>query len=235
MWLLLMCFELLKGISRNMIIIICNYLVLWEGKYKEMTKCNIHAEVLPADDSPEGSKTELPSITIETPTEEGTPVKKKRESKAFLPPSAKPKSDKVLPDAGVEFKSYVHRKKGIKGWEKTYAVLTYQALYFTTIEDNKEYSNIIHLSADGSCTVSQKKGHDKHSQTLVIKAGKKSEHISVEAGTEFSRWKQALDRVMGTGEMVGELLSEDEEIMEGIIIMLIIYVKAVLTVKPWST
>ena len=67
-------------------------------------------------------------------------------------------------------KGYIHRKKqGLTTkWEKTYCVLTFQAIYFTTMEDKKEYTNMLAISADCDGKLSEtKKGHDKHIQVPV--------------------------------------------------------------------
>lgn len=129
---------------------------------------HVHVHTLLLAETEENGKAaeDVPSISIEEPPpeEQSTPVKKRKESKA---PSLKPQSQRKLPDHGVEMKGYVHRKKAAglgKAWEKTYCVLTYQAVYFTTMEDNKEYTHMFPLSTEVKGSVSPKKGHDKSSQ-----------------------------------------------------------------------
>ncbi len=116
--------------------------------------------------SPSHQQEPVPSITIdEVPSQ--ADKKSKRESKAL---TVKP--EKKLPDLGVAMKGYMHRKKtGLtKNWEKPYCVLTYQAMYFTTVEENKEYSNMLPISqsCQGKLSETKKgKGHDKHCQVPV--------------------------------------------------------------------
>lgn len=69
-------------------------------------------------------------------------------------------------------KGYIHRKRpGLtRSWEKTYCVLTYQALYFTTMQDTKDYSSMLSIYPDSEGKLSETKkgkGHDKHSQVPV--------------------------------------------------------------------
>lgn len=92
----------------------------------------------------------------------------KRDSKAL----GGTKQEKKLPDQGVALKGYIHRKKpGLgRSWEKTYCVLTYQAMYFTTMQDTKEYSGMLPIYPDTECKLSETKkgkGHDKHCQVQV--------------------------------------------------------------------
>ena len=118
----------------------------------------------------------MPSITIEqppssdaadpqTPTHADTPTLKKKKEKAALGVS---KPAKKLPDQGVEMKGYMYRKKPGLGnrWEKAYCVVTYQAMYFTTMQDNTEYNHMLSLMGDAQKTLSEKKGHDKNSKVL---------------------------------------------------------------------
>ena len=130
----------------------------------------------------------VPSITVEEPlpANEEEPIsstlKKKRESKALAVP--KPAPVRKLPEQGVEMKGYIHRKKPGLGsrWDKTYCVLTYQAIYFTTMQDNTEYNNMLTLSGDAADqrTLSEsKKGHDKNSMVLVNSCTQYSRIISI--------------------------------------------------------
>ena len=118
------------------------------------------------------SSLDVPSITIEqppssspvatpqTPTHEDTPTLKKKKALGVSKPAKK------LPEQGVEMKGYIYRKKPGLGtrWEKTYSVLTYQAMYFTTMQDNVEYNHMLSLMGDAQKTLSEKKGHDKNSK-----------------------------------------------------------------------
>ena len=104
----------------------------------------------------------MPSITVEEPVnEEGlsSTLKKKRDSKAL----AVSKPVRKLPEQGVEMKGYIHRKKQGLGskWDKTYCVLTYQAIYFSPAPDS-DYNQTLSLTADSG--ISEKKGHDKNSK-----------------------------------------------------------------------
>ena len=111
----------------------------------------------------------VPTITVEEPVapsepanEQPSPAKKRKESKVL-----EPKSEKALPKHGVEIQGNIHRKKPGIGtrWEKTYCVVTYEAIYFTTIEDRGEYNFMLNVVPDGTTSVSEKaKGHDKHSK-----------------------------------------------------------------------
>ena len=109
----------------------------------------------------------IPAITVNEVASEPEKKQQKRESKALVP-----KNEKKIPDQGVAIKGYIHRKKpGLgRNWEKTYCVLTYQAIYFTTVNDNKDYSNMLPIYPDsqGELIETKKgKGHDKHSQVPV--------------------------------------------------------------------
>jgi hypothetical protein len=66
---------------------------------------------------------------------------------------------KLLPDQGVALKGYLHKKKpGLgRNWEKMYCVLTYQALYFTGMEDNKDYSGMLPIYPDAEAKLSETK------------------------------------------------------------------------------
>ena len=113
---------------------------------------------------------DVPCITVDEPAVEneeeqtGT-LKKKRENKGL----AVTKPLRKLPDQGVEMKGYIHRKRQGLGtrWDKTYCVLTYQALYFTTMQDNTEYSSMLSLTTDLKANISEKKGHDKKTKVFV--------------------------------------------------------------------
>ena len=118
------------------------------------------------------SALEIPSITVEqppspatpsTPTHEDTSTLKKKKALGVSKPA------KRLPDQGVEMKGYMYRKKPGLGtrWEKAYCVVTYQAMYFTTMQDNTEYNHMLSLMGDGEKTISEKKGHDKNSKVLL--------------------------------------------------------------------
>ena len=111
-------------------------------------------------------------------------------------------------------KGYAHRKVGWNKWEKCWCILTYNALYFTNVEDNKDYSAMFPISSEAKNSVQQKKGQGS-SQGLLIKSGNKKEHISVESSSELADWRAFLEQVMGIGG-VEELASEDEEIEEEI-------------------
>ena len=144
--------------------------------YSPLTHTHTHTHILtePSEEpAAADSSLEVPSITIEqppssvaphTPTHEDTPtLKKKRESGKALNVS---KPARKLPEQGVEMKGYMYRKKPGLGtrWEKTYCVLTYQAMYFTTMQDNMEYNHMLSLMGDAQKTLSEKKGHDKNSK-----------------------------------------------------------------------
>ena len=66
-------------------------------------------------------------------------------------------------------KGYMYRKKPGLGnrWEKAYCVLTYQAMYFTTMQDNTEYNHMLSLMGDAQKILSEKKGHDKNSKVYI--------------------------------------------------------------------
>lgn len=103
--------------------------------------------------------------------------KSKRDSKAL---TIKP--DKRLPDQGVAMKGYLHRKKpGLgRSWERTYCVLTYQTMYFTTMEDKKDYTSMLPVSSDSGGKLSETKkgkGHDKHSQVSSGELGRGGECV----------------------------------------------------------
>lgn len=115
----------------------------------------------------------MPAITVEEPppvasetTADRTATKNKKETAGK---TLEPTSDRVLPNLGVEMKGHIHRKKPGLGtrWEKTYCVLTYTAVYFTTIEDKGEYNYMLAVETDGNSTISEKaKGHDKQSKVI---------------------------------------------------------------------
>lgn len=114
------------------------------------------------------SHNNVPSITVDEVASQSDQKKSKKETKTLTP-----KVEKKLPDQGVVMKGYLHRKKPgslSRSWEKTYCVLTYQSMYFTTVEDNKEYSSMlpIYPDSDGKLAETKKgKGHDKHIQVQV--------------------------------------------------------------------
>ena len=111
---------------------------------------------------------DVPSITVEEPASEeslSSTLKRKRDSKT--PALAVTKPARKLPDQGVEMKGYIHRKKPGLGtkWDKSYCVLTYQAVYFSTMQDNTEYSHMLSLTGDNlQASISEKKGHDRSSK-----------------------------------------------------------------------
>ena len=70
-------------------------------------------------------------------------------------------------------KGYIYRKKAGLGtrWDKTYCMLTYQAIYFTTMQDNSEYNHMLTLTGDTHdqrMLSESKKGHDKNSMVLIM-------------------------------------------------------------------
>lgn len=107
----------------------------------------------------------VPSISIEEVSQASSSKKGKRDSKV---PAIK--LEKRLPDQGVTLKGYIHRKKpGLaRNWEKTYCVLTYQAMYFTTEVDNTEYSNMLCLSPGMDAKLENKKGRNASSMVRII-------------------------------------------------------------------
>ena len=132
------------------------------------THAHIHSPhtVVPEETQENGKTPEgVPNITVEEPLPEEhvTPSRKRKESKVS---SLKPTAQNKLPDHGVEMKGYIYRKKPGLGnrWDKTYCIVTYQAVYFTTVDDNKEYNHMLPLSSDITGSVSPRKGHDKSSQ-----------------------------------------------------------------------
>ena len=168
----------------------------------------------------EGKQADVPKITVEVeeepsavyvneevqPSEPEPQVKKKKESKAA--PVAKVRK---LPDQGVQMKGYVYRKMW-RGWEKCWCVLTFNAMYFTGVEENAEYSHMLSINPEeGGGSIKEKNGRDRQSKGMMIKTSKKSkaETISVES-SEFSQWYRQLEKVIGISG-VEELLSEDEE------------------------
>ena len=107
----------------------------------------------------------VPTISIdETANQPSSNKKGKRDGKLPI------KSEKMLPDQGVTLKGYIYRKKpGLaRNWEKTWCVLTYQAMYFTTELDNKDYSNMISLSPDMDTKLENKKGRNADSFVSVL-------------------------------------------------------------------
>ena len=123
--------------------------------------------------------------------------------------AARGKPVNEIPEQGVQMKGYVHRKKGtFGGWEKTYAVVTYAAIYFTSGDNVREYHHVCMLSGSGSVKV-EKKGHDKQSEGLLVKSGKNKETLSLPS-SEVGSWKQAMEDVLGVSQGNLELESEDE-------------------------
>lgn len=171
--------------------------------------------------SAQGKQADVPEITVEV-EEDPSPVyvneevpephgKKRKESKAATVAKVR-----KLPDQGVQMKGYVYRKMW-RGWEKCWCVLTYNAIYFTGVEENAEYSHMLSINPEeGGGSIKEKSGRDRQSKGMMIKSSKKSkaETISVES-SEFSQWYRQLEKVIGISG-VEELLSEDEEEEEGI-------------------
>ena len=155
----------------------------------------------------------VPEIKVEPAEGEDdtSSKKKKRESVAVSPShSQKGKPVNEIPEQGIQIKGYVHRKKGtFGGWERTYGVVTYAAIYFTSGEDVREYHHVCLLCGSGTVK-HEKKGHDKQSEGLLVKSGKNKETLSV-AASEVQSWKQVLEDVLGVSQGNLELGSEDED------------------------
>lgn len=121
------------------------------------------------------SAADVPSITVEEPTspqsaanqDTGTLKKKQRDNKTL----AASKLARKLPELGVEMKGYMYRKKPGLGarWDKTYCVLTFQAMYFTSMSDNEEYNHMLSLMGDMQKTMSESKGRDRNSKVRQSK------------------------------------------------------------------
>lgn len=156
----------------------------------------------PEEPKPEG---DVPKITVEEHKEETQP---EEETESLKKKTSKRLS--VIPEQGVEKKGYAYRKNWKKKWEKCFCVLSYQALYFTTSADNKEYTHVLHIVDQKSSLTREKKGHDKSAHSLLIKTGGKKEQMSLESSEACESWYQALEQVMGLS-VVEELASEDEE------------------------
>ena len=173
-----------------------------------------------------GKQEEVPKITVQDEEEPPTDIteerqpgdsesqanaKKKKESRAAPAPKLR-----KLPDQGVQMKGHMFRKTW-KGWEKCWCVLTYNALYFTGVEESGEYSHMLAINQEESGgSIKEKKGHDKQSKGLIIKPNKKSksETVSIDS-SEFTQWYRQLEQVIGISG-VEELLSEDEGEVEPI-------------------
>ncbi len=156
----------------------------------------------------------MPKITVEStevPPEDDSPdqTKKRKESKAVTSSKASKKQRSEIPEHGVEMKGFVQRKVGWGKWEKSWCVVTYNAMYFTSTEENRDYSHFVPIMPDSKKSVQQKKGQGSH-PGLIVKVGSKKEHISFESSSEASQWLEKLDQVMGLSG-VEELASEDEE------------------------
>lgn len=156
---------------------------------------------------PEGP---VPTITVETTEgDELNQAKKRKESRV---PSAKKKQE--IPELGVEVKGSVQRKVGWPGkWEKSWCVVTYNGIYFTSTEENKDYSHFVPILPESKNSVQKKKGHANH-PGLIIKVAGKKEHISFESASEATQWHEKLEQILGIAG-VEELASEDEEEDEG--------------------
>ena len=156
---------------------------------------------------------EIPEIKVEPAEgEEEMAPKKKRTSFAVSPSRSRTKAKPLneIPDQGIQMKGYVHRKKGtFGGWERTYCVVTFTAMYFTTGEDVREYHHMCMFDGVGSVK-REKKGHDKQSESLFVKSGKNKETLSLAAG-ELQTWFSSLEEVLGVAQVNLELGSEDED------------------------
>ena len=156
---------------------------------------------------------EIPEIKVEPAEgEEEMAPKKKRTSFAVSPSRSRTKAKPLneIPDQGIQMKGYVHRKKGtFGGWERTYCVVTFTAMYFTTGEDVREYHHMCMFDGVGSVK-REKKGHDKQSESLFVKSGKNKETLSLAAG-ELQTWFSSLEEVLGVSQVNLELGSEDED------------------------
>lgn len=161
---------------------------------------------------------ELPKITVEDEVEPSTDLTEERQPGESELQAKKKKESRVgpspkvrkLPDQGVQMKGHMYRKTW-RGWEKCWCVLTYNALYFTGMEESGEYSHMLPINQEESGgSIKEKKGHDKQSKGLIIKPNKKSksETVSIEV-SEFAQWYRQLEQVIGISG-VEELLSEDE-------------------------
>ena len=156
---------------------------------------------------------EVPSIKVEPAGgEEESPVKKRA---SIVPsPSRNRKSKPVseIPEKGIQIKGYVHRKKTpFGGWERTYGVVTFAAIYFTTGEDVREFHHVCMLSGTGTVK-HEKKGHDRQSEGLVIRSGKNKETLSLSAA-DVQSWKTVLEDVLGvSGSLEFDSGDEDEAV-----------------------
>lgn len=157
----------------------------------------------------EEKQEEIPAIKVEPVEEEEEPSKRKRSFAVSPKVGKKTKPLSEIPDQGIQKSGYVHRKKGaFGGWEKAYCVVTFTAMYFTAGEEVREYHHMCLLGGTGSVK-KEKKGHDKQSESIVIKSGKSKEVLSV-APSEIPAWKETMENVLGLSASC-ELLSEDED------------------------
>ena len=159
-------------------------------------------------------KEDVPEIKIDavTPSEEEivSPKRKKFSSTASPARGTKTKPLNEIPDQGIQMKGYLHRKKGtFGGWERVYAVVTYNAIYFTSSEGVREYHHVCMFDGSGIVKI-EKKGHDKSSEGLSVKSGKNKETLSLPA-TAIESWKQVMEDVLGVSQGTLELGSEDED------------------------
>lgn len=142
--------------------------------------------------------------------ENASPLKKKRTSFAVSPNrAAKSKPVNEIPEQGVQMRGYVHRKKGtFGGWERTYAVVTYAAIYFTSGEEIREYHHVCLLNGSGTVKL-EKKGHDKQSEGLLVRSGKNKETLSLPS-SEVNSWRQVMEEVLGVSQGSLEFGSDEE-------------------------
>lgn len=153
---------------------------------------------------------DVPAIKVE-PAEGGneSPVKKRASISASPNRNRKSKPVNEIPDQGVQVKGYIHRKKGtFGGWERVYGVITYAAMYFTSGEDVREFHHVCMFSGTGTVK-HEKKGHDRQSESLVVKSGKSKETLSLGA-TDVQSWKRVLEEVLGVSQDL-EFVSGDED------------------------
>lgn len=174
-----------------------------------MRDCLFPSEPTETGAEEEKQEEEVPVIKVEPVDEEEEPSKRKRSFAVSPKAGKKTKPLSEIPDQGIQKSGYVHRKKGpFGGWEKAYCVVTFTAMYFTAGEEVKEYHHMCLLGGAGSVK-KEKKGHDKQSESLVIKSGKSKEVLSV-APAEIPAWKQTLEDALGLSGSC-EFHSEDED------------------------
>ncbi len=191
-------------------IVITTELSRYSYYYLALTTCSF-PDPLGASDKEEQ---EVPKITVETAPEapeDSDQAKKRKESRVSSAKGTKKQNE--IPELGVAIKGFVQRKTGWSKWEKSWCVVTYNAIYYTGQEGNKDYSHFTPIMPDSRNSVQDKKGPGNH-PGLIIKIAGKKEHISFESGSEVAEWRSRLEEVLGISG-VGELLSEDEGDDEG--------------------